>query len=87
VTADISADTKPIQHKPFVVFHDAYQYFEKRFGLTAVGSISDVSAAAEAALKVDPMFSANAWVDAQPFEDRQMNQRFLAALEAAGMPN
>ena len=30
--------------------------------------------------------SANAWVDAQPFEDRQMNQRFLAALEAAGMP-
>ena len=51
------------------------------------GKPAEALAAAEAALKVDPMFSANAWVDAQPFEDRQMNQRFLAALEAAGIPN
>jgi len=26
--------------KPYVVFHDAYQYFEKRFGLNVVGSIT-----------------------------------------------
>lgn len=25
---------------PFIVFHDAYQYFENRFGLTAAGSIA-----------------------------------------------
>ena len=53
LTADISAETKPIQNKPFVVFHDAYQYFEKRFGLTAVGSISDVSAAAPSAKRLN----------------------------------
>lgn len=26
--------------RPFVVFHDGYQYFEKRYGLNAIGSIS-----------------------------------------------
>src|SRR5690606_35780239 len=26
--------------KPFIVFHDAYQYFEQAFGLTAAGSIT-----------------------------------------------
>jgi zinc transport system substrate-binding protein len=51
--AEISADTKPLQSKPFVVFHDAYQYFEKRFGLAAVGSISDVSASAPSAKRLN----------------------------------
>ena len=53
LTAEISADTKPLQSKPFVVFHDAYQYFEKRFGLAAVGSISDVSASAPSAKRLN----------------------------------
>ena len=29
----------PIKDKPYIVFHDAYQYFEKAYGLNAVGSI------------------------------------------------
>ena len=29
-----------VQSKPFIVFHDAYHYFEQRFGLQAAGSIS-----------------------------------------------
>ena len=29
-----------VQNKDFLVFHDAFQYFEKRFGIAAVGSIS-----------------------------------------------
>ena len=29
-----------LKHKQFIVFHDAYQYFEKRFGIPAAGSIS-----------------------------------------------
>ncbi|MBZ0261609.1 MAG: zinc ABC transporter substrate-binding protein [Hyphomicrobiales bacterium] len=57
LTADITAETKPIQNKPFVVFHDAYQYFEKRFGLTAVGSISDISAAAPSAKRLNEIRS------------------------------
>ena len=28
-----------IKNKPYIVFHDAYQYFENMYGLNAVGSI------------------------------------------------
>jgi zinc transport system substrate-binding protein len=38
--SDLARDLKPLQNKPYVVFHDAYQYFERRFGLAAVGSIT-----------------------------------------------
>jgi zinc transport system substrate-binding protein len=40
LTAELSATTRPLQGKPFVVFHDAYQYFDRRFDLDAVGSIT-----------------------------------------------
>jgi zinc transport system substrate-binding protein len=40
LSREISAITAPLARKPFVVFHDAYRYFEKRFGLDAVGSIT-----------------------------------------------
>ncbi len=30
----------PVRSRPFVVFHDAYQYFERHYGLAAVGSIA-----------------------------------------------
>ena len=40
LSVEIGAQTKPVAGRPFIVFHDAYQYFEKRFGLQAVGSIT-----------------------------------------------
>ncbi|KXF75995.1 zinc transporter [Paramesorhizobium deserti] len=40
LTKDITAELKPVKDKPFIVFHDAYQYFEKRFGVNTVGSIT-----------------------------------------------
>lgn len=36
----IAAELAPYKDKPFIVFHDAYQYFEKRFGLSATGSVT-----------------------------------------------
>lgn len=30
----------PVRDVPFIVFHDAYQYFERRYGLTAVGAVA-----------------------------------------------
>ena len=38
--ADLARDLSPVKAKPYVVFHDAYQYFERRFGLAPVGSIT-----------------------------------------------
>ena len=40
LTAELGATTAPLRHRPFVVFHDAYQYFDRRFDLDAVGSIT-----------------------------------------------
>lgn len=40
LSADLKAQFAPVKAKPFIVFHDAYQYLEKRFGLNAVGSIT-----------------------------------------------
>jgi zinc transport system substrate-binding protein len=37
---DIAARLEPVRQRPFVVFHDAYRYFEARFGLAAVGSVT-----------------------------------------------
>ena len=51
--AEISASLADVKGKPFIVFHDAYPYFEKRFGLTAVGSISDASANAPSAQRIE----------------------------------
>ena len=38
--SDLAAQLAPIASRPFIVFHDAYQYFEKRYGLQALGSIT-----------------------------------------------
>jgi zinc transport system substrate-binding protein len=40
VAKEIATELVPVSRKPFVIFHDATQYFEKRFGLTAAGSIT-----------------------------------------------
>ncbi len=38
--AELAARLAPVAKHPYVVFHDAYQYFERRYSLGAVGSIT-----------------------------------------------
>ena len=40
LSAEIARDLAPVASRPFVVFHDATQYFEARFRLEALGSIT-----------------------------------------------
>lgn len=40
LTREIASELEPVKGKPFIVFHDAYQYFENRFGVKAAGSIT-----------------------------------------------
>ena len=35
----LAAALAPVRERPYLVFHDAYQYFERRYGLNAVGSV------------------------------------------------
>lgn len=38
--AELEAAFAPVRERPFIVFHDAYQYLERRYGLNAVGSVT-----------------------------------------------
>jgi len=38
--ARIDARLAPVRDRPFVVFHDAYQYFERRFGIPTAGAVA-----------------------------------------------
>jgi zinc transport system substrate-binding protein len=38
--AELAGTVAPVRTVPYIVFHDAYQYFERRFGLNDVGAIT-----------------------------------------------
>lgn len=40
LSAELSATLEPVKNRPFVTFHDAYHYFEDRFGLNFAGAVS-----------------------------------------------
>ncbi|WP_068117398.1 zinc ABC transporter substrate-binding protein [Tropicimonas marinistellae] len=50
--AEIASDLSPIRNIRYVVFHDAYQYFERRFGIQAVGAITLSDAAGPSAARI-----------------------------------
>ena len=38
--AELRSTLAPVQKAPYIVFHDAYQYLERHYGLNAVGSVT-----------------------------------------------
>jgi zinc transport system substrate-binding protein len=40
LSKEIAASVAPVKDKRYIVFHDAYQYFEQHFGLNPAGSIT-----------------------------------------------
>lgn len=40
LVSEVEAEVEPLRGRSFIVFHDAYQYFEKRFDIPAAGSIT-----------------------------------------------
>lgn len=49
---DIAEILAPVKDRPFIVFHDAYHYFEARFDIEARGAISENDARAPGAARV-----------------------------------
>lgn len=37
---ELAAALKPIRHRPYIVYHDAYPYLEARYGLGAIGAVT-----------------------------------------------
>ncbi|QDL91465.1 zinc transporter [Paroceanicella profunda] len=52
LSQDINAQLAGLRDRPFIVFHDAYQYFENRFGLAAAGAITLGDATAPGAARI-----------------------------------
>lgn len=52
---EIAATLAPVADKPFVVFHDAYQYFEARFGLNLAGSVTVTPDVMPGAARIDEL--------------------------------
>jgi zinc transport system substrate-binding protein len=50
--AEIAAKLAPVAGRGFIVFHDAYQYFESRFGVPATGALTLSDATAPSAARV-----------------------------------
>jgi zinc transport system substrate-binding protein len=40
LATELAATLAPVAQKPFIVFHDAYQYFENRFDLSVAGTVT-----------------------------------------------
>ena len=53
--AELAATLAPVADKPFIVFHDAYQYFEARFGLTLAGSVTVTPEVMPGAARIDEL--------------------------------
>lgn len=52
---ELNASLSQVRGRPFVVFHEAYHYFEHRFEIEAVGSVSDSDATAPSAARVSAL--------------------------------
>jgi zinc transport system substrate-binding protein len=55
LTVELQGKLAPIADKPFIVFHDAYQYFEKRFDLNLVGTVTVSPEVAPGAARIDEL--------------------------------
>ena len=52
---EIATMLAPVKDKPFIVFHDAYHYFEARFGLNLAGSITVTPDTMPGAARIDEL--------------------------------
>ncbi|ODT70625.1 MAG: zinc ABC transporter substrate-binding protein [Pelagibacterium sp. SCN 63-23] len=55
LTAELGETLAPVAGKPFIVFHDAYQYFEARFGLDVAGTVTVSPEAMPGAARIDEL--------------------------------
>jgi zinc transport system substrate-binding protein len=74
---DDTALLAPVKDRPFIVFHDAFPYFEEAFGLAAVGAISDASGIPPSAKRLGEIRAKLAETGAVcVFREPQFDERF-----------
>jgi zinc transport system substrate-binding protein len=53
--SELTETLAPVADRPFIVFHDAYQYFEARFGLDVAGSVTVTPDVMPGAARIDEL--------------------------------
>ena len=77
----IQAQLAPVQGRPFAVFHDAYHYFEARFGVEASAALSLSDGSAPSAARLDDVRDVVQSINAVcVFTEPQFNPGLVAAL-------
>lgn len=79
VQAEIQDTLAPVRDLRFVVFHDAYQYFENRFGLSASGAIAEGDATDPGPARIEAVRQVISDLNITcVFSEPQFNQAFVA---------
>ncbi len=55
LTEELRETLTPVEGRPFIVFHDAYQYFEARFGLEVAGTVTVSPEVMPGAARIDEL--------------------------------
>ena len=58
VDTEIALLLEPVTDRPIIVFHDAFGYFARHYGLTIAGAIADGDAAAPGAARIAELIMA-----------------------------
>ncbi|MCX8225669.1 MAG: zinc ABC transporter substrate-binding protein [Sulfitobacter sp.] len=83
--ARIQAQLEPVQRRPFAVFHDAYHYFEARFGVEASAALLLSDGSAPSAARLDEVRNVVQSINAVcVFTEPQFNPGLVAALAEEG---
>jgi zinc transport system substrate-binding protein len=53
----LAVELKPLSGRPFIVFHDSYQYLERRYGLTGAGAVTINPEVPPSALRISQLRS------------------------------
>tara|TARA_R110002049_G_scaffold10127_3_gene50341 strand:- start:44174 stop:45211 length:1038 start_codon:yes stop_codon:yes gene_type:complete len=78
---EITAQLAPLRGRPFIVFHDAYHYFEARFDIEAAGAISENDARAPGAARLAELRAVVSATGATcVFAEPQFNPGLVAAI-------
>lgn len=80
LTERIGARLAPVRDRDYVVLHDAYRYFERRFGLARADAVKEADAASPGARHISGVLATLSSLDrpclfAEPQEDRALAER------------
>jgi zinc transport system substrate-binding protein len=86
LTADLTAVLRPAQSQPYLVFHDAYHYFEDRFGLVPAGAVTGSDATPAGAGRIREITTlAQAKAIRCALSEPQFNPRLLEQALGSGL--